>query len=124
MVRYCATAECVAGLVPNMTQLGHVQRATRAADNAAWVSSMAGRIAAAATAAGNAPVAGAATAIGAASSLFEQMVRPNRKKSVSDSTVDMVGAFASDRYPVLSPAINELAELVKSNGYLNGAGGR
>ncbi|RPJ88503.1 hypothetical protein DY367_27645, partial [Achromobacter xylosoxidans] len=124
VARYCATAECVAGLTPNMTQLGHVQQAIRAADNAAWVSSMAGRIAAAATAAGNAPVAGAATAIGAASSLFEQMVRPNWKKSVSDSTVDMVGAFASDRYPVLAPAINELAELVKSNGYLNSVGRR
>lgn len=46
------------------------------------------------------------------------------KKSVSDSTVDMVGAFASDRYPVLAPAINELAELVKSNGYLNSVGRR
>ncbi|CUR72526.1 Filamentous hemagglutinin [Achromobacter xylosoxidans] len=120
VARYCVTAECAAGLVPNMTQLGHVQQAIRAADNAAWVSSMAGRIAASATVTGNSPVAGAATAIGAAGSLFEQLVRPNWRKSTGDSAIDTVGALMSDRYPALSPVFNELAELVKNKGYSNG----
>ncbi|WP_183006177.1 hypothetical protein [Achromobacter sp. UMC71] len=96
-----------------MTPLGHFQQAFNAADNAAWVSSWAGRVAASATTAGNAPMAGAATAVGAASSLFEQMVRPNWKKSLFDSNIDFAVSVGTGSYPALAPVFTELGELVK-----------
>ncbi|WP_183006175.1 hypothetical protein [Achromobacter sp. UMC71] len=111
--RYCVTAECAAALVPNMTPLGHFQQVVNAADNAAWVSSWAGRVAASATVAGNAPVVAVATSLSAAASLFEQMVRPNPKKSGNDAFVDFTSAAASNRYPYPAPVFTEMGGFVK-----------
>lgn len=102
-----------------MTPLGHFQQAVNAADNAAWVSAWAGRVAASATLAGNAQVATGATTIALAASLFEQMVRPNAKKAANDSFVDGATGLMSQRVPALAPAFTELGEWVKGNNYLN-----
>ncbi|MFY0478657.1 hemagglutinin repeat-containing protein, partial [Achromobacter marplatensis] len=114
--RNCVTAECAAWMLPNMTSLGHFQRANKVAATAALISTISGDIAAWATMAGNPVVAGGATAIGGLTSLFEQMVRPNWRKSSGDSIADMSTSIASDRFPALSPLFNEIGKLVKEHG--------
>ncbi|MEN5347396.1 hypothetical protein ABE599_27095 [Achromobacter mucicolens] len=109
----CMTAECAAGMSPNMTALAHNEQAKRAADFAAGVSVWSGRAAASATVVGNPIVTAGATSLGLAASLFEQLVRPIPAKSANDAMVDFTSAVASNRYPYLAPVFNEIGELVK-----------
>ncbi|MNL48279.1 hypothetical protein D3C87_1711220 [compost metagenome] len=91
-----------------MTLLGHFQQAARAAENAAYISSLSGDVAAWATLAGNPVVATGATAVGGISSLFEQLVRPNWRKAAGDSMVDVTTRIASDKYPIFSPVFQRV----------------
>lgn len=77
LMKICVIAKCAAGLEPDITKLGHLYRANRAADSAAFLSTIAGDVAAWSTMAGNAAAASAAMAVGGISSIFEQLVRPN-----------------------------------------------
>ncbi|MDH1179669.1 hemagglutinin repeat-containing protein [Achromobacter mucicolens] len=114
--KICVTAECAAGLAPNITQLGNIYRANRAADSAAFISTIAGDVAAWSTMIGNPAAASAATAVGGISSIFEQLVRPNWRKAAGDSIIDMSASMASDRFPALSPVFNELGKFAKDSG--------
>ncbi|MGZ9709673.1 hypothetical protein ACXX82_02490 [Glaciimonas sp. GNP009] len=102
------------------------------ADVAGYTATQSGRFAAAATAyatflAGNpnlASQAGAATQIsmawtatliGFGASTFEQLLRPNAGQLATSSFTDIFSIGFAKRFPLAGPAINEVAEVIKSS---------
>lgn len=111
---YCATAECAAGLAP--AGIIFYPPRDQIADTASSVSTAAGRFSAATAAAaaipspytpGFAAASLAATVIGMTTDAVSQMAKPDIGQYWIASSAGIGANAASEKYPFLSPAINE-----------------
>ncbi|SAL58988.1 cell surface protein [Caballeronia terrestris] len=98
------------------------------ADAASSISTAAGRTGAAMGAAAQLPTpyagafasaAYASTVVGWVAGGVEQLTRPNARPFISGGLVDIGNYFASDRYPMAGPAINEVGEAIKGSSWMD-----
>ncbi|MGU7776369.1 hemolysin, partial [Burkholderia sp. MR1-5-21] len=110
----------------DQSDVNYVRNTT--ADTASMISTNAGRVSASAGAAAalpgpHSPEAAAlsfgATAVGLGASALQQALNPTPRPFITDSLVDVGNFFVSDRYPLLSPVLNEIAEYIKGSSWIN-----
>jgi filamentous hemagglutinin len=127
----CVTAECAASLLPirNPIKEGKDIRQD-AANTAALVGRGAGIVSNAATAAAAVPgphqpaaagIAVTATGVDFVSKVVEQFASPDKGKLLIESAVDIATKPIADKFPMLSPVLNEAAEILKNIDYAKDA---
>jgi filamentous hemagglutinin len=108
--------------LPNQAEVADMKHT--GADGAAFVSTQAGRVSAAAAAVAAIPgphvpqavaMSFGATLVELTASSVQQILEPAPRAFLADGLVDVGNFFISERYPLLSPITNEAAETIKSS---------